>query len=286
MEHKMPELAYLNGEFLPIENAMVPIEDRGYQFGDAVYEFIASYDGKLFCLEEHLDRLERSMKEIFFPAVPRDGIRHAVFELFKRAGISRAGIYIQISRGVAARKHAFPETPAVQVVMTIREVDEVPKIYRTEGISVITVKDFRWGRCDIKTVQLLPNAIAKQKALEAGAYDAIFVSEADVVREATSSNLFVVKGGILITHPLTENILPGITRRVILDICKELRVPVKERFYSTEEMFDADEAFLTGTTTEVLPIVKIDQRTIGNGKIGPVAERLSAALQKKGFETG
>lgn len=282
----MPELAYLNGEFLPIENAMVPIEDRGYQFGDAVYEFIASYDGKLFCMEEHLDRLERSMKAIFFPAVPRDGIRNAVLELFKRSGFPRAGIYIQISRGVAARKHAFPEAPTVQVVMTIREVDEVPTAYRKEGISVITVKDFRWGRCDIKTVQLLPNVIAKQKALEAGAYDAIFVSDADVVREATSSNLFVVKGGVLITHPLTENILAGITRLVIIDICKELQVPVEERFYSTGEMFDADEAFLTGTTTEVLPIVQIDQRTIGTGRIGPVAERLSEALQNRGFETG
>jgi D-alanine transaminase len=282
----MPELAYLNGKFMPIESAMVPIEDRGYQFGDAVYEVIASYEGKLFCVEEHLDRLERSMRELAFPPVSRDEVRDTLFELFKRSGFSRAGIYIQVSRGVAVRNHPFPETSTPQIVMTVREVSEVPQEYRENGISVITMTDFRWGRCDIKTVQLLPNTIAKQRAIEAGVYDTIFVTEAGVVREATSSNLFVVKNGILITHPLTENILAGITRMVVIDLCRELDLPVEERFYSTDEMFDADEAFLSGTTTEVLPIVQIDEKIIGDGKIGPIASRLSAVLQRRGLESG
>lgn len=279
----MPELAYLNGKFMPIEDAMVPIEDRGYQFGDAVYEVIASVDGKLFCLEEHLDRLERSMKALSFPSISRDDVRDAILKIFTRSGFSRAGVYIQISRGVAPRDHLFPVSSTLQVVMTVRDVKEVPQEYREKGISVITVKDFRWGRCDIKTVQLLPNAMAKQQAFEAGVYDAIFVSAQGVVREATSSNLFVVKDGQLITHPLTENILPGITRMVVLDLCKELQLPVEERFYSTEELFDADEAFLTGTTTEVLPIVRIDKKNIGGGKIGPVAGRLAEAFQRLEF---
>lgn len=278
----MPELAYLNGTFMPIEQALVPIEDRGYQFADAVYEGIASYRGKLFYLEAHLDRLMRSMRELYFPPMSRDDIRAAIEELNARSGFQRAFIYLQISRGAAVRNHAFPAASRPQFVMTVREVVEVPDPCRQQGIAVITLTDLRWGRCDIKTVQLLANAMAKQKALEAGAYDAIFVSEERVVREATSSNLFIVKDGKLITHPLTHNILGGITRLVILEICRELNLTVEERFYRTEELFAADEAFLSGTTTEVLPIVTIDKKPIGTGKIGPVSKRLLAAVQKKG----
>ena len=275
----MPELAYLNGVFMPIKEAFVPIEDRGYQFGDAVYEGIASYDGRLFHLEAHLDRLDRSMKELDFPAVSRDEIRAAIEELFRRSTFARAFIYLQISRSVAPRNHAFPHSPTPQVVMTIREVSEVPAIDREQGISLITVKDLRWGRCDIKTVQLLANSMAKQKALDAGAYDALFVSTEGIVREATSSNLFVVNSGTVVTHPRTENILPGITRAVVLDVSRQLNVPVEERFFTTAELFAADEAFLTGTTTEVLPIIKIDDKTIGNGKPGPISMRLEDGLK-------
>lgn len=279
----MPELAYLNGKYMPIEDAVVPIEDRGYQFGDAVYEFIASYKGKLFCLEEHLDRLERSMQALAFPTISRDEIRDAIGELFKRSDFKRAGIYIQISRGVAPRNHAFPQpAPPLQVVMTIRQVSEIPEEYRQNGVSVITLEDFRWDRCDIKTVQLLSNVLAKQKAIEAGAYDAIFVSKTGVVRELTSSNLFIAKSGKLITHPLTQNILAGITRLVILDLCRKMNLAVEERFYKTDELFAAEEAFMTGTTTEVLSIVRVDTKRIGNGQAGPIAGQLSESLRKWG----
>ena len=203
----MPELAYLNGEILPIAKAMVPIEDRGYQFGDAVYEFIASYNGKLFYLEEHLDRLERSLQGLSFPAVSRDEIRKAVLMLFEKGGFPRAGIYIQISRGVSPRDHAFPENVPVQIVMTVRAVKEKPAELRQKGAAAITVEDLRWGRCDLKTVQLLPNVLAKQQALASGAFDAIFVTPEGVVREATSSNFAIVSGGVVITHPLTPNVL-------------------------------------------------------------------------------
>jgi D-alanine transaminase len=277
----MPELAYLNGEFLPIDKALVPIEDRGYQFGDAVYEFIASYNGRLFYLEEHLERLERSLKGLYFPPVSRETLRKVVLRLFEKAEIQRAGIYIQISRGVSPRNHAFPDGVHPQIVMTIREVEEKPPELRKNGARAITVEDIRWGRCDLKTVQLLPNVLAKQKALAAGAFDAIFVSSEGVVREATSSNVCIVADGVVITHPLTPQILPGITRMAVIDLCRELNIPVSERFFKTDALYAAEEAFLTGTVTEVLPIVTIDDRHIGNGRVGPISTRLNEALRNQ-----
>jgi D-alanine transaminase len=277
----MPELAYLNGEFLPIDEALVPIEDRGYQFGDAVYEFIASYNGRLFYLEEHLDRLERSLKGLYFPPVSRETLRKAVLTLFEKAEIQRAGIYIQISRGVSPRNHAFPDGVLPQIVMTIREVEEKPPEMRKNGATAITVEDIRWGRCDLKTVQLLPNVLAKQQALAAGAFDAIFVSSEGVVREATSSNVCIVADGVVITHPLTPQILPGITRMAVIDLCWELNMPVLERFFKTDALYGAEEAFLTGTVTEVLPIVTIDDRPIGDGRVGPISTRLNEALRNR-----
>ena len=277
----MPELAYLNGEILPIDKAQVPIEDRGYQFGDAVYEFIASYNGRLFYLAEHLDRLERSLKGLFFPPVSRETIRKAVLTLFEKAEIQRAGIYIQISRGVSPRNHAFPDGVHPQIVMTIREIEEKPPELRKNGAAAITVEDFRWGRCDLKTVQLLPNVLAKQKALAAGVFDAIFVSSEGVVREATSSNICIVAEGTVITHPLTPQILPGITRMVVIDLCRELDIPVLERFFKTDALYGAEESFLTGTVTEVLPIVTIDRHRIGDGQVGPVTTKLYETLRQR-----
>ena len=281
----MPELAYVNGTFLPIEKAMVPVEDRGYQFGDAVYEYIASYNGRLFFLEAHLDRLKRSLNALAFPAISMEKIREAVNELFHKAALARAGVYIQISRGVSPRNHAFTKASQAQVVMTIRKVHEIDPKLRQNGAVAITMKDFRWGRCDIKTVQILPNALAKQKAVDSGAYDAIFVDENGVVREATSSNVFIVVKETLVTHPLTANILSGITRSVVLNCAKEMYLDASERFYGTEELYGADEVFLTGTTTEVLPIVTIDGKRIADGRVGPFTKRLADALRQKCIES-
>lgn len=277
----MPELAYVNGHIMPIEDAVVPVEDRGYQFGDAVYEVIASYGGKMFCLEEHFTRLDRSMRELFFPIVHIDQIKRAAIELFTKADIERAAVYIQISRGVSPRNHSFPGDIPVQVVMTVRKIEEKNPQIRETGISAITVEDLRWGRCDIKTVQLLPNVLAKQKALDAGCYDAIFVSKDGIVREGSSSNLFILSGDMLITHPLTPDILPGITRSLVLDICREKEYPVEERFFNKSKLYEAVEVFLTGTITEVLPVVQIDGRSVGNGKVGSAARALQEGLLKR-----
>jgi D-alanine transaminase len=165
--------------------------------------------------------------------------------------------------------------------MTARKVTEVPEKIRQQGAKAITVKDLRWGRCDIKTVQLLYNVLAKQKALDSGAFDAIFVSKDNTVREATSSNLFIVADGKLITHPLTPDILPGITRAKVLEICGQQNLHISEQFYNKETLLKSDEVFLTGTITEVLSIGEIDGFKIGNGKVGPIAKQLFGGLKAK-----
>ncbi|MBU0465485.1 MAG: aminotransferase class IV [Proteobacteria bacterium] len=277
----MPELAYLNGVIRPINETYVPIEDRGYQFGDAVYEFIASYNGKFFCMKEHLDRLEKSMEGLSFPKVDRNFIQNAIDELFEKAGMARAGLYIQISRGVAPRDHAWAKDIKLQIIMTIKKVAELDSKIRKQGIDIITVQDERWSNCDIKTVQILFNAMAKQKAKDQGAFDAIFVSKDGIVREGTSSNFFIVKDGGIITHPLTKNILPGITRMVVMDLARNLGIKAEEKFLSKTDLFSAEEAFLTGTVTEILGIKTIDGVPIGKGKPGEITQKLYRALREK-----
>ena len=279
----MADLAYLNGKILPIEDAYVPIEDRGYQFGDAVYEVISIIKGKLFALEPHLDRLERSMGKLQFPKMDREKIRNAIHALAKEASLEEGVLYLQISRGVAKRDHSFEKNLTPQFVMTIKNKPINASNKWEDGVEVITTHDIRWGRCDIKTTLLLPNSLAKQKAIDGGAYDAILISDDNVVREATSSNVMIVKDGIIHTHPLTNNILPGITRSEILSICKKNNFPYKERFFKTDELYNADEVFLTGTITEVLSVVRVDDKIIGKGKPGPVSKKLNVALKTEVF---
>jgi len=280
----MAELAYLNGKILPISETYIPVEDRGYQFGDAVYEFIASYNGKMFCMKEHLDRLQHSMEGLLFPKLDPDFIENTIYELFEKAGIARAGVYIQISRGVAPRDHIWAKDIRPQIIMTIKKVKEISSKLREDGIDIITVQDERWSNCDIKTVQLLPNAMAKQKAKNQGAFDAVFVSKDGVVREGTSSNFFIVKDESLITHPLSKNILPGITRMVVMDLARDLGIKVREKFFLKTDIFPADEAFLTGTVTEILGIKTIDKEQIGTGKPGKITRKLYKALREKAEE--
>lgn len=277
----MPDLAYVNGTIMPIDEAVVPIEDRGYQLGDGVYEFIASYAGRLFMLEEHLDRLARSMQELAYVPLARSAIKGAINDLLECSGYARAGIYIQITRGVAPRNHVVMTNIPLQIIMTIRPVKEMPEALRTHGATAITVQDIRWGRCDIKTVQLLANCLAKQKALDAGCDDAIFVSDQGIVREATASNLFIVSGGKMSTHPLSDHILTGITRLAILDICRATGQVVEESFFATDALYGADEVFLTGTISEILPVVRIDGRAIGDGKVGPVSRKFYDLLRER-----
>ena len=270
-------VSYVNGEYVQHYEAAVHIEDRGYQFSDGVYEYIAFYNRKLVDAELHLKRLERSLREVEI-AMPMSILSMSVVirELIARNNKNDGGLYIQISRGVAKRDHGFPKGVRPSLVMTVCGSKLPSEKQIKEGVSVITAPDIRWGRRDIKSISLLPNILAKQKAVEAGAREAWLV-DGDIVSEGSASNSYIVsKAGQLITHPLNECILGGITREVVLKLACANSIPVAERVFTIAEVREAAEAFITSTSANVLPVVKIDGKTIGNGKPGPVSRRLNA----------
>ncbi len=282
----MPELAYLNGKVLAIQEAFVSIEDRGYQFGDAVYEVIPSYNGKMFKDKEHIERMVYSLKQLRFPEVSEEYLYNELNLFFNKAKLKRASVYMQVSRGVYKRKHYLPdiEKAKIQFVMTIRNItkdDVETDRKRKKGISVITVNDARWGRCDIKTVQLLANSLAKQTALDARVEDAVFISEEGIVREASSANIFIIKNGIIFTHPKTFNILSGVTRSEIIEIIKKKNLTLIEDFYTDRKLINADEAFLTGSITEVMPVIFVNGNQIGTGVPGKITKDIYDLLCKR-----
>ncbi len=271
-------MLYLNGAYLPIEDGRVSVEDRGFQFGDGVYEVVRVYRGKAFRLDRHLKRLQESL----------DGVRIAAPEpLEKIAGVCRtliergpqeASIYLQVTRGASPRSHAFPSDVRPTFVAYIREVKRYPD---EKAFSLVTVPDVRWGRCNLKTICLLPNLLAKQQAVEAGADEGLFVREDGAVTEGTSSNAFLVKGGRLVTHPATPRILDGVTRQAVLEVAAELGLPLEQRPCSMEDVRSADEFFMTGTLTEVMPAVSIDGKPVGSGRPGPLTLRVRAGFREK-----
>jgi D-alanine transaminase len=274
----MGRVAYVNGRFVPQGEAMVHIEDRGYQFADAVYEVWAVFDGKLADAEGHFVRLERSLGELSMPMpMSRAALTLVLKQALRRNRLREALIYLQVSRGVAPRDHAFPKVPVRQaVVITVSPVDRKASEARAaKGVGVVTTPETRWGRCDIKTVGLLPNALAKQKAREAGAAEAWFVDELGFVTEGASSNAWIVDSeGKLRTRDTNANILRGITRRTLLEVIREEGLQVDERPFTPEDALRAKEAFITGAGTLVLPVVSVDGKPVGGGKPGPVATKL------------
>ena len=280
----MPALAFLNGKILKIEEALVPIEDRGYQFGDAVYEFIESFDHHIFCLDEHLGRLQSSMKLLDFPKISIIDIKKDINNMFKLSGYDRAGLYLQVSRGVEPRAHCYTNTVPPQVSMTINNLAHLTTTVNEIGIKIRTCEDYRWGMCHIKTVQLLPAALEQHKAKKKGLADTVFVSKQGYVREGTCTNTFIIKKGIMITHPLDNHILPGITRDVIINkICKQEKIQVEERYYNIDELYKADEAFLCSTVLKIQPIIQADGKKIGAGFPGPVTQKIQAAYDKLAY---
>lgn len=274
----MGRIAYVNGRFVPKGEAVVHIEDRGYQLADAVYEVWALFDGKLADPEGHFARLERSLAELRI-AMPmsRKALTLVLKEAVRRNRIREGLVYLQVSRGVATRDHAFPApgTPP-SVVITVSRVDRVATEARAaKGVSVVTTPENRWGRCDIKTVGLLPNALAKQKAREVGAVEAWFVDDLGLVTEGASSNAWIVDSdGILRTRDTNANILRGVTRLSLLDVAREAGLKVEERPFTPEEAVAAREAFITGAGSLVLPVVAVDGKPVGDGVPGPVATKL------------
>jgi D-alanine transaminase len=270
------DVAFINGRFVPWREAVVPIDDRGFQFGDGVYEVIRTYRGKPFELEAHLRRLDRSAGALLLPSP----YRHSEWRAWIEEGIAQAGypdakVYIQVTRGVAPRDHAFPAEVHPTTVMTIRELQPLPDETRRRGVTAKTIEDLRWGRCDIKSVNLLPNVLARQDAKRSGVFEAILIRD-DLVTEGSVSNVMAVRKGVLVTAPEGPRILSGVTRHVALELARKEGLPTEERYLSRSDLYDSDEVLLTGTTVEVLPVVQIDGRQIGSGRPGSVTTRLVA----------
>uniref|UniRef100_B0SXF1 Probable branched-chain-amino-acid aminotransferase n=1 Tax=Caulobacter sp. (strain K31) TaxID=366602 RepID=B0SXF1_CAUSK len=274
----MSRFAYVNGRFVRHGEAAVHIEDRGYQLADGVYEVWAVFGGKLADAAGHFARLWRSLDELKIAhPMSQAALTVVLREAIRRNKVVEGMVYLQVTRGVAPRDHAFPN-PAVPpaVVITAKRVDRVAaEAKAAKGQSVVTLPENRWGRCDIKSIGLLPNALAKQAARERGAVEAWFVDELGLVTEGASSNAWIVDAeGRLRTRDTQANILRGVTRSSLLDVIAEAGLPIAEQAFTVEEARAAKEAFITGAGTLVLPIVSIDGAQIGDGKPGPVATRL------------
>ena len=273
----MPRYCYVNGQFAHHTDGAVHIEDRGYQFADGVYEVVTVKDGLLVDEDPHLDRLERSLRELRIDMpMSRRVLKLKSHELIRLNGLRDGLVYMQVTRGVAPRNHAFPKDRIQpSLVMTTKKMNFATMKKFTDGVTVVSTPDMRWARCDIKTTSLLPNCLGKQAAAEAGAYEGWMVTEDGMVTEGTSSNAWIInQEGTLITRPPGNEILNGITRQTILDIAAQEGFKVEERAFSLEEAYNAREAFVSSATSFVTPVVKIDDRVLGNGKPGTLCETL------------
>jgi D-alanine transaminase len=259
--------------------ATVDIEDRGYQFGDGVYEVIKVYDGKPFYLNKHLDRLERSALEIKL-ALPFaiDVIRDNLLELVKETSLIEGHIYLQITRGTSERTHHFP-TNTESVFVAYTKKTNRPISQQQNGIKTILTEDIRWLRCDIKSLNLLGNVLAKQQAKESGADEAIF-HRGDTVTEGSSTNLFIIKDRIIYTHPANNLILNGITRDVCFEIIENSNYKINQETFSVKDLLAADEVFVTSTTMEIVPVVQIDNKLVGDGNPGIITRSLQSEFEE------
>jgi D-alanine transaminase len=271
----MSRHVFLNGSFLPQEEAMIPIMDRGFLFSDGVYEGVGILGGRLIDNEAHLERLERSLREVRI-ANPYSRAQWTAFEeeLVRRNGVTEGFLYLQITRGVAERDFFFPDNVAPTIVMFTQAKAIVDTPAAHNGIAVVTVPDRRWERRDIKSISLLAQVLAKQAAKEAGAQEAWMVEDGYVTEGGSSSGFIVTKQGHVIVRPLSNAILPGITRQSLLRLSQEDGIVLEERRFTVEEAYDAAEAFLTSASNFVVPIVSIDGRPVGDGKPGPITKRL------------
>ena len=277
----MPDVAFVNGTFVPLAEAKVSIEDRGFQFGDGIYEVIRTYGGRPFSLEAHLARLERSATalDLTQPYSRAEWTDH-ILEGIKRADYPEAKIYLQITRGVAPRDHAYPAEGTPTVVMTVREFHPLDRSVQAAGVEAMTTEDIRWGRCDIKSLNLLANVLARQKVKQAQVFEAILINTG-LVTEGAISNVMVVQGETVVTAPEGPHILSGVTRAVVLELARNEGLPIQERFISQAELYGADEIFLAGTTVEVLAVVRVDGKIIGDGRPGPITQRLAAGFTSR-----
>ncbi|MBI4499660.1 MAG: D-amino acid aminotransferase [Gemmatimonadetes bacterium] len=267
-------ITYFNGTFVPKDDVRVSPDDRGFLFGDGVYEVARTYGGKLFALDRHLARLRYSLDQLRIRGTDVDRLGDVCRELLRQndLGSRDAVVYLQVTRGAAPRTHAFP-SPAVGPTVYGYAAPITPKFDPGKGVAAITVPDTRWARCDIKSVSLVANCLANQQAAEAGVFEAIFVRDG-VALEGSHTSFFAVIGGEVRTVPLTNYVLPGITRGVVLELCRSNGIPAKEAPIFAHQLNQAEELFLAGTTTEVLAAVQLDGRAVAGGRPGPITSRL------------
>ena len=279
----MSRIAYVNGRYVPQRAASVNIEDRGYQFADGIYEVVHLYDGRFIDEDLHLDRLQRSLREISLSEpMTRAALRHVLHEVARRNRLREGLLYMQVTRGIARRDHAFPSMAvAPSVVVTIRRIPPYPSDVAAWTASAITWPDQRWARCDIKSTALLPNVLARQAAKEKGALEAILIDADGMVTEGAATSFWIVDGdGVLRTRRLDHAILPGCTRAALLALIGEENVEVSETQFSEQDMRESREAFITSATSFVKPIVRIDDQPVGDGDVGPVTRRLFEAFAR------
>jgi D-alanine transaminase len=259
-----------------LQAARVPVLDRGFLFADGVYEVVRVYDGRPFELRAHLARLQLSLRGLRLKSpLSAHSLERVIHDLLRGSGYAQARIYIQITRGVAPhRQHLFPRRTEPSLVVYVEGISGDALRWQEKGIAVITVPDQRWKLCHLKTVALLPNVLAREEARRRGAQEALFVGPGNIVREGTSSNLFVLRRGVLRTHPLGAEILAGVSRRVTLEVARAEGLAVREERIRRSSLWSADEVLLSSTSLEITPVVRIDGRRIGSGRPGPVARAL------------
>jgi D-alanine transaminase len=270
----MPDIGFLNGRFSPLEEIKISPDDRGFLFGDGVYEVIRAYHGVPAFWSDHFARLVRSAREIqlSFSLEQADFQRLLLFGL-QQSGYQESKIYIQITRGVAPRDHVFPSNTEPTVFFSFRRMMSLPPEVSQQGVRVITLPDIRWDRCDIKSLNLLPNVLAKQKAQEAKAFEAIFVRDG-WVSEGATSNVFAVKDGMILTPERNQFVLAGVTQQQVVTLARAEGLDVHIRPIPISELFQSDEVFLVGTTIEVLPVIQINGQSIHDEKPGPITTNL------------
>ena len=272
-------MIYLNGEFMPIENAMIPVLDRGFIFGDGVYEVIPVYSRQPFRLDEHLRRLQASLDSIRL-ANPHDENkwREVIGRLVELNEPEDQSLYLQVTRGVAKRDHAFPKQIRPTIFIMSNPLVTPPAAQIENGVAVITAADNRWLRCDVKSTALLPNVLLRQLSVDAGCAETILLREG-VLTEGSATNAFVVIGGVLLAPPKSNLMLPGITYDVVLELAEANGVALEVRSISEAELRNADEVWITSSSREVLPVTMLDGKAIGNGRPGPVFERVYRLYQ-------
>ena len=273
-------LAYLNGDFLPIEECKVSVLDRGFIFGDAIYELIPVYNKKPFYLQSHLNRLKRSLDQVQIKNPNNDASwLELINRLIEHSGLDKLSVYIQVTRGVAPRDHAFPTNVTPTVFAMTNPWPPIDDDMYVKGLTAVTVPDMRWDRCDIKVTSLLANVLKKQEAVTGAAQEAILIRDGYVL-EGSATNVFVVKDGKVNTAPKNNMILPGITRDVVVDLLHENNIPLEEEAVTKEQLYEADEVWITSSTKECVPVTTIDANPVGDGQPGVLWKKVFNYFQQ------